>query len=194
MSPILQSLANGSARGYGAFVPLGAAGAFESIASATGTGSSGTISFTSIPGTYQHLQLRGIARSTNTSTDPGAITVAFNSDSGTNYAWHNLYGDGASALAAGSSSGVNISLRDTTARNGMAANIMGCVIIDIQDYASTTRNKTLRAFGGTDLNGSGTAALFSGLWINTAALTSISLSVSGAFTTATQFALYGIRG
>ena len=40
--------------GNAAYVPS----SYESIASATGTGSSGTITFSSIPSTYQSLQLR----------------------------------------------------------------------------------------------------------------------------------------
>ena len=41
-------------------------GSFESIATATVSTATPTISFTSIPATYTHLQLRGIARDART--------------------------------------------------------------------------------------------------------------------------------
>jgi hypothetical protein len=67
-------------------------------------------------------------------------------------------------------------------------------IIDIHDYASTTKNKTTRMFGGIDKNGSGEVSLFSGLWRNTSAITSINIYMSsGNWTTDSTFSLYGIK-
>lgn len=173
-----------------------AGGSFESIATATGTGSSGTISFTSIPSTYKHLQIRYIARSDAAATDR-TITVRFNSDSGSNYAYHNLYGDGSAATSSGASTTTGMIQRSITAASATAS-IMGVGIIDIHDYASSTKNKTLRSFTGVDANTASTdwkVSLNSGLWVNTNAITSISLiASSGNFTTASTFALYGIKG
>lgn len=172
-----------------------ASGAFESIASATGTGSSTTITFSSIPNTYTSLQIRGIIR-----TDSGAgigASIRLNGDTGTNYASHQLYGDGTTAAAGGAASATSITnggglgFGSTT-----AANIVGAFILDIHDYASTTRNKTTRVFTGRDDNSTGFIRVGSGLWISTAAVSSISLITSNGsnFTTQTQFALYGIKG
>jgi hypothetical protein len=185
MSPILQGLANGSARGYGAFVPLGAAGAFESIASASGTGSSSTITFSSIPSTYQHLQIRALAQSASN----GAYQIRFNSDSGTNYVWHNLSGNGTTVTAGGATG-------QTSSRIGQIPTVLylGGAIIDIHDYTSTTKNKTVRSFAGTDSNGSGTVTLFSALWLNTSSITSIDLFTGSNFSSDSRFALYGIKG
>ncbi len=44
------------------------AGSYESIATVTSTGSSGNLVFSSIPGTYTHLQIRGILRTNDTGT------------------------------------------------------------------------------------------------------------------------------
>jgi hypothetical protein len=75
------------------------------------------------------------------------------------------------------------------------ANAMGSGILDIHDYTSTTKNKTFRSITGRDNNGSGQITLYSGLWLSTSAITSISLNTSGSnFTTASTFALYGIKG
>jgi len=77
----------------------------------------------------------------------------------------------------------------------LAANIYAVSVIDILDYANTSKNKTIRALDGMDANGSGQVILNSGLWINTAAITSVTLQASASsFTTASHFALYGIKG
>ena len=167
--------------------------AFESIASATGTGSSGTITFSSIPGTYRHLQIRYIARGDTVANTVG-LNMQFNSDTGSNYTYHRLEGDGASTFAAGGASQTNTQLGTVTAASA-TANIMGVGIVDIHDYASTSKYKTARMFGAQDRNGAGNILLRSGLWMSTSAITSITITTSlGNFTTTSQFALYGIKG
>ena len=172
----------------------GAAGSYESIATATGTGASGTITFSSIPSTYSSLQIRVLSRSSSVGRN---IQVRFNSDTGANYAQHNLRGNGASAAASGAASTTEIEA-GWIATSADATNVMGVSIIDIHDYASTTKNKTLRAISGLDNNGGTTNEriyLYSGLWMNTTAVNSISLiSNSGNWTTASVFSLYGIKG
>jgi len=159
-----------------------------------GTGSSGTITFSSIPSTYKHLQIRVLCRSSSTGRN---IQVRFNSDTGANYAQHNLRGNGSTAAATGTASTTEIEA-GWIATSADATNVMGVSIIDIHDYASTTKNKTLRAISGLDNNGATTNEriyLYSGLWMNTAAINSISLiSNSGNWTTASSFALYGMVG
>ena len=174
-------------------------GAFESIASASGTGSSNVITFSSIPGTYQHLQIRGIAKDTDT-TDNYSVSffIRFNSDSGTNYAHHRLTGNGTTAAAFGTGSDTYIRMHSSNTITTTANNV-ACFILDIHDYASTTKNKTVRYFSGADNNAADTDFLVSvgsGLWINTGAITSISITDVGGvnFSTQTQFALYGIKG
>jgi hypothetical protein len=173
--------------------------AFESIATATGTGSSNTITFSSIPGTYQHLQIRFIAKDTNTSLSSYSINVNFNGTT-TNYAAHRLIGDGSNASATASSAATTITTIRAIAGNDatVGADTYGVGIIDIHDYASTTKNKVMRMFNGIDGNDTSSSFrvnLVSGLSIDTNAITSISLQTNGtAFTTGTTFALYGIKG
>jgi hypothetical protein len=187
--PILQGLANGSARGYGMFVPSGTGTAFESIASATGTGSSNTITFSSIPSTYQHLQIRYISRQNASSN---RIRLQFNSDTGTNYAWHFLRAD----PTVTSSSGYTQTSIDYIATTYSIATTVTAGIIDIHDYSSTSKYKTIRNFSGWDANTTGGELyLSSGLWMSTSAISSISITIAANnFTTETQFALYGIKG
>lgn len=159
---------------------------FESIATATGTGSSGTISFTSIPSTYKHLQIRLWNNNGN------GIRLRFNSNTSAIYGYHRLRGNGTAASANASTSDTSIvNISETTS----SANIGGVAIIDIIDYASTTKNKVTRTFTGYDENGSGAIDLHSGLWISTSAINAIEIyATSGNFTTSSTFALYGIKG
>jgi len=173
----------------------GGGGSFESIATATGTGSSGTITFSSIPSTYQHLQVRFLVRSTSVSAGFENLLIRFNSDTGSNYDYHVLFGDGSSASASAGTSATSARARDVVARSGVASNIHGVGVINLNDYASTTKNKTISIFHGVDANGSGNATLQSGLWRNTNAVNSITLFLpSDSWTTSSTFALYGIKG
>lgn len=173
-----------------------AAGAFESIASATGTGSAASITFSSIPAGYQHLQIRGIMQNTGTTTSARSIQLQLNSDTtGGNYASHLLLGDGASAAATNdTTSGYVLGGTLVVANNFSTGDYVGNIIVDIHDYANTSKNTTVRIFTGFDRNGAGRVFLSSGLWINTNAVTSVTLLLpSENFTTKTSFALYGIK-
>ena len=170
-----------------------AATAYESIATATGTGSSGTITFSSIPSTYTHLQLRMLTRDAFATTGIDYVKLRFNSDSGTNYARHQLKGDGSTATATGAVTLDNILLYGHPLGSN-TANVMGTYIVDILDYASTTKNKTVRSLSGCDLNATGQILVISGLWLNTNAISTITIDAGGTFfTTSSTFALYGIK-
>jgi hypothetical protein len=163
---------------------------YESIASATGTGASGTITFSSIPSTYASLQVRLIGRSTG-GTDNVVVRLQYNSTAMTRV--HTLTGNGVTVSAGSSNFPIRVPATNVT------ADVMGVGIIDIHDYASTTRNKTARYFGGFDANDVVTTNeminLSSSFLDNTAAITSIDLAlVSGSWSTNSQIALYGIKG
>ena len=173
------------------------AGAYESIASATGTGSSGTITFASIPSTYVSLQVRAIMRSSATGTSFNQSALTYNSDTGNNYTQHGVYGDGTTVSTEAYATGGYgaILLTGTVARSGMSSGIMGTLILDIHNYASTSQYKTARSLSGGDANGTGRVVLNSGLWLSTSAINSITLNaISGNWTTDTVIALYGIKG
>ena len=160
---------------------------YESIATVTSTGSSTFLTFSSIPSTYKHLQIRGIAN--DALGNP--LQIQFNSDTGNNYAYHRLQGTGASTASTGVASNGDINFIGYAAAS---TSTYGVTIIDIIDYASTTKYKTLKTLMGYDQNGSGLILLNSGLWMNTNAITSIKIIGSGALTSASNFALYGIKG
>lgn len=168
----------------------GGGGSFESIATATGTGSSGTITFTSIPNTYQHLQIR--MQYINSTGGLYNVSMTFNNDSGSNYVVHRLFGNGATPTASATTAGSSLQ-----AGIGTGTSYVGVSVIDIHDYASTTKNKVTRTITGREDNSGTTNSsimLNSGLWLNTNAINRIDLTVGANFTTASTIALYGIKG
>ena len=174
-----------------------AATSFESIATVTvGSGSSSSITFTSIPNTFSHLQLRAIARTDRSGENETTMTIRFNSDTGNNYSYHRLIGDGSSASADAGSSSPFIYFYAGASATSASANTFGVSVWDILDYNSTVKNKTVRYLAGMDTNGAGRVTLQGGAWYNnTTAISSITIATDGShnFTQYTQFALYGCK-
>jgi hypothetical protein len=174
--------------GNTAYDPAG----FESIATVTvGSGGASTVSFSSIPSTYTHLQLR-ISALTNGPAGTSA-GMRFNSDTCTNYTLHQIWGDGSTVSAAGGTYSYAYIIASTFG----SATAAGAAIIDILDYANTNKYKTTRILSGIDKNGSGQAALNSNGWLNTSAISSITIATdptSYVFNQYSIFALYGIKG
>ncbi len=162
---------------------------YESIATVTGTGSASTLSFTSIPSDYVHLQIRGI----NNDTVGYFVSATFNSDTAANYTIHQLYGDGTSIAAYG---GANANYIYAGVAGYSATSMVAPMIMDILDYKNTNKFKTCRMLTGNDSNGTNTgyAQFNSGLWRSTSAITRIDLTMTGTFSTTATFALYGIKG
>ena len=163
---------------------------YESIATVLGTGSSTTIDFTSIPSTYKHLQLRFFYTCT---ASPGTLRFALGTgsiDTGSNYAHHQLSGDGSSASATslGSSMTYSYTLLESQQTYGWVG------VMDLLDYTSTSKNKTIRLLTGGDNNGSGYVGLTSTLWTQQTAISNIRFyTQSGYFSNVSHFALYGIK-
>jgi hypothetical protein len=155
-----------------------------------GAGGQSSISFTSIPSTYKHLQIRGLALAAQVNQ---GYFLQMNSDTAANYNSHYVYGDGSSATAAANATWGGINVAFTSPSTSYAT----AFVVDILDYASTDKNKTVRSLQGSDANGSGYIGLNSGLWRNTAAITSLTireLLVGGNINQYSSFALYGIKG
>jgi len=162
-------------------------GAYDSIATTTvGAGGASSITFSSIPSTYTHLQIRGISKMSS----GASLYMQLNSDTGSNYARHFLNGNGSTTGAGGNSSFTNMFV-GTTAN---ATSTFGANVIDILDYANTNKYTTSRSLSGADANGSGFLQFMSGLWMNTAAVTTITITGDSNFDQYSQFALYGIKG
>ncbi len=167
---------------------------YESIATANGTGSSGVISFSSIPTDYTHLQIRFIARDDRAVAED-TMSLQFNADTGSNYKrYHLLQGDGATASADAGASSYTNHLFSYATGSSATAGIMCAGVTDILDYANTNKYKTIRTLSGDDRNGAGSISLWSGLWLSSSAISSFTITAgSGNFTTLASFALYGVK-
>lgn len=174
----------------------GAAGSFESIATVTATGSETSLTFSSIPSTYKALQIRGLFRQT-ANTNGSQLYLQYNGNT-SGYTRHVLLGNATAAVAAGATSQSAITLAYQTADGQLGSSYYSAIIVDIQDYASTSKNKTVRAFFGADGNGVGTydVGLTSGFVADLNAISTITLTQysSNAFASGSTFALYGIKG
>jgi len=175
-------------------------GAYDSIATVTvGSGGSGTITFTSIPSTYTHLQIRLIGRTNRSTAAIDALNMRFNSDTGTNYVTnHYLQGNGSAVYAGANTSGTLMTIYRLTADGAPTlASSFGTSVIDILDYTNTNKYKTLRALSGQDMNTvSGEVFFVSAAWMSTSAVTSITITPTTGtlFNEYSQFALFGIKG
>jgi len=173
--------------------------AFIGIAS-TLVDSSGTstVTFSSIPATYDHLQVRLIAQSSRPTYSRDEWHIRLNSDSGSNYAWHGTYANGTTLSSVHGTGDTKINGQDILGTN--VDNFWGVAIIDILDYANTNKYKTVRIFGGLDTNNAGVSGFngaldhYGGTWKNTAAVSTITFvnSSSTNFRQYSRFALYGI--
>ena len=193
MSPILESIGSVKGFGWGAAAANLLPGSYESISTVTvGSGGAADVTFSSIPATYTHLQIRGISK-TDRADDNDVVKMQFNSDTASNYSHHVVLGTGSSVVAA-----ANANTSSILTISGAAANVssvFGSGVIDILDYKNTNKYKTVRTLGGYESNSTGFISLQSGNWRSTSAITSIVLSpnIGSNFNQYSQFALYGIK-
>ena len=165
------------------------AGDFESIATVSLTTNTTTITFSSIPQTFAHLQLRYMSK--QSAGTAYFVRAQYNGNTtAANYSYHIINGTGAAVtVGAGASEGYNY-----YPRQAASSNSFGVGIVDILDYTNTNKNTTIRGLGGHDDNGSGNVDFLSGGFYQTTAITSIDLTVAvGQFAPYSHFALYGIR-
>jgi hypothetical protein len=164
-------------------------GDYESIATVTvGAGGTSAVTFSSIPSTYTHLQVRAFGKDASIY---GAIFMSFNNDTfSTNFTRHGVYGDGSSVAAFGAANAPYMNILTTPTSSGG----FGGAVIDVLDYANTNKFKTIRSLTGWDNNGSGIVGLFSGSWRSTTAVSRIDILSDSTIGQYSSFALYGIKG
>jgi hypothetical protein len=135
---------------------------------------------------YKHLQIRVLARKDN---GDGSMLMTFNGVS-TGYASHTLFGGGSSVVSNGAGNRTSI-LQYLSSKSSEPANAFAASVWDILDPFSSQKNTTVRVLGGTSIP---EIILGSGLWNNTAAVTSILLtSGTGNFATYSRFGIYGSK-
>jgi len=165
-----------------------------------GSGGASSITFTSIPSTYKHLQIRFMARDTSTyAVGCNDFAFRFNGDTGSNYSWHRLFGDGTTAASNGyASQNYGASVLGIIPGDLNTAGAYGAGFIDILDYANTSKYKTIRLLGGTDDNSGSSSrsrlTLTSNAWLSTSAITSIECYLpSSTMKQYSHVSLYGIK-
>lgn len=196
----IKSLKSGS---YGRSVMAGNSlilpGDYESIATVSvGAGGQSTISFSSIPQTFSHLQLRLYIRTNRNVNDGDYLLMRFNgiSTAASYYGQHYVRGNGSAVLAAADGTYTASFIERFPALNTTSA-VFGAAVIDILDYKDTNKNKVWRSLSGYDGNGDTNAniRLASGMLLSTPAISSIDLT-SGTGSNFVQYshaALYGVR-
>jgi len=175
-----------------------AVGDYESIATYTLTGTQASVEFSGISGSYKHLQLRVMMRSNGSFAGTLDMWMRFNSDTGSNYSRHVLQGNGTAASGGANTSQTRIPFGNAIPGALSTANTFGVAVIDILDYTSTNKAKTVRGIYGANDNTTNTeyrVNLNSGLWYATpAAITTITLLPElNDFVQYSSFALYGVK-
>jgi hypothetical protein len=165
----------------------GAAGSFDLLETQVLTGNQTSVEFTNLNtaygSTYQHLQLRLVSLS---NADTWYRLQLNGSTSG--YYSHRLIGEsGSVSSAAYSSTTTGMQLFGLTG----TSSVPGRAIMDFLDPFETSKAKVVRSLTA----GPNTVGLISGLWNNTAALTSIKINQTDgwAFTQYSRFSLYGLK-
>ena len=189
------TVAAGNATGNGVFSSASAsatpflASSYDSIATQSVVSATAYVDFTSIPSTYKHLQLRMMGFTTNN------FGAQFNSDTSAAYTYHRIDGDGSTATSSGASStGRTLA---TFGAGNTTTSYPAVAVVDILDYTSTNKTKTVRTLAGHDNNGSGEVMLYSNLWTATpATISSIRILIENGSNigAGSTFALYGIKG
>jgi hypothetical protein len=165
---------------------MAAGNTYVAIATANGTGSSGSVTFSSIPATYTDLVL--IVSGTLVSGGDSGLELRFNGtgSGSTSYSGTLLDGNG---TAASSARQTNVA----GANNGLiSSNAVGNSVIQIMNYANTTTYKTILGRGNLS-NLLTRASVY--LWRDTpAAINAIEVRTgAGNYSTSTTFSLYGIK-
>jgi hypothetical protein len=150
-----------------------------------GAGGAASIDFTSIPATYTDLCLKISSRNT---ANNNYGTITFNSSSNS-FTRRILYGTGSSVASETPNSAESL----TVTPSGATASTFGNYEMYLPNYAGSN-NKSFSVDAVTENNGAVAYAMFhAGLWSNSAAITSFSISAAGGnfveYSTAT---LYGI--
>lgn len=164
-------------------------GSFYKIASIDPGSTQATVSFTSIPATYKHLELSFFVK--NSLTQQQSVILRFNGDANTNYAWTYTY------LQASASVGGNGALSANSIQIGHTNLVTSYWIakVVIPEYTHTGMLKQVRGEFSHDPQSTGQVyAFMGGVWNSTAAINRIDLLTGGgdSFTSETRIALYGV--
>lgn len=152
--------------------------------------SAGSVTFSSIPGTYTDLKLLVSARSDWSTSHNDIIRIRFNGGGDTNNATRYIWGDGSSISTGAYTYSSGGYCPAATATN----NTFGSSEIYIGGYAGTAHAKPISISAAGENFASAASVIEAGArWNSTSAITSITLVLSvGSFVAGSSFYLYGI--
>ena len=142
---------------------------------------------------YEHLQVRMTGRS-NGAVGANAVYAYLNGDSSASYASHRLQANGSAVSSSAYTGGGNGWIGYMAGNNG-TANVFGALVADFLDFSSSSKNTTWRALGGNpDPTTDDYVGLYSGVYLNTAAMTSLTLfHGTGSWVSGSRFTLIGLK-
>ena len=141
---------------------------------------------------YKSLQIRAVAQKEETGT-ADSFRFYCNNDTGSNYAWHRLEGDGSAVASDG---GGSLSFPFTSEIPGSTIAQWGAYVIDIADFGSSNKKTTFRTFNGWASATQPRIQFRSMLWNNTAALTELDIEIGAGTSTykvGTRLSLFGVK-
>ena len=155
--------------------------ALVALATTTLASSSATVTFSSISQSYRDLRLV----ITGSATANSDIQMRFNSDTGANYSFVYMGGNGSTAISGSNTGQTGVVLDAYFWRTTDLSNLE----VDIMDYTATDKHKTV--LSRNNVTSAGTDA-FANRWASTAAITSVQLVITNQFTAGSTFSLYGV--
>jgi hypothetical protein len=160
---------------------MAAGSTYTPIATQTLGSASSSVSFSSIASTYTDL----ILTIDGTVGSNCGIQLRFNSDSGSNYSFTRITGDGTTASSDRSTSATFMELGYyvTTTRN--------INIVQIMNYSNSTTYKTVLNRANAQSVNIGAQAYVE-MWRSTSAINSITINASGNLSSGSILTLYGI--
>lgn len=144
-------------------------------------------------GVYRHLKLVYTARNSSTGVD--GIRLQLNGVTSSSYKWHGLRYQSGSLLSYAYDSGTDSSMEvGATPHSTDTADVYAVGEVDILDFAHSNKNTTLRTLAGNYSGAINFIRLHSGLFMSTAAITSIkAIGLNGSnFVEGSRFSLYGV--
>ena len=163
---------------------------FQSIETITPTQGTSSISFASIPQTYQHLMIRGMMKSNDGGVGNGFAGMRYNNDSASNYWAANGYGNGTSKLSL--SYNLSYAMFGQTPYLGNN-NLYAFYNAILPNYTDSSNPQI--CFGDQILEQGGSdqaTGLATSVWTTSSAITTI--TILGTFGPSCRFSLYGIKG
>ena len=176
----------------------GGGAGIETLIGTIARATTGTVDFTSIPATFNHLKVILVARGNNASATD-ILTVGFNGDVGANYYTEQARAvNGSTAAAIEQLAGNSASLAPSfPAASAALANAFGCAVLWIPGYASTTwlKSFTLTVFSPVStVSGNVYSAVAGGVWNSTAAINRVRITTNAdVFAVGSTGWLYGIN-